>query len=206
MTIKNRYPLPYIDDLFYQICGAMLFSKIDLRSGYHQVRIKDEDIFKTAFRTQYGHYEFVVMPFALTNAPATFMCLMNSILSKYLDKFVVVFINDILIYSKTKEEHDGYLQIIFKILREHKLYAKFSKCELFKDKIQYLGHVIFKEGISMDREKVRAIMVWIFPKEIRGYYRKFIEGCSMITNLITSLQKKGKIFVWDLNVKKILIN
>ena len=114
----------------------MIFSKIDLRSGYHQVRIKDKDIFKTTFRTRYGHYEFVVMPFGPTNAPTTFMSLMNSVLSKYLDKFIVVFIDDILISSKTKEEHDENLQIILQVLREHKLYAKFSKCKFFKD--QYI--------------------------------------------------------------------
>ena len=118
MTIKNRYPLPRIDDLFDQLRGATVFSKIDLRSGYHQVRIKDEDIFKTAFRTRYGHYEFVVMPFGLTNTPTTFMCLMNSILSNYLDKFVVGFIDDILIYSKNKQEHGEHLKIILQVLRE----------------------------------------------------------------------------------------
>ena len=119
MTIKNMYPLPCIDDLFDQICGEKIFSKIDLRSGYHQVIIKDEDIFKTAFRTKYRYYEFVVMPFGLTNAPTTFMFLINSVLSNYLDKFVVVFIDDILIYSKTKEEHDEHLKIILQVLREH---------------------------------------------------------------------------------------
>ena len=134
MIIKNRYTLPCINDLFDQIHRAMIFSKIDLIFGYHQVRIKDEDIFKTAFRTRYRHYEFVVMPFGLTNTPTSFMCLMSSVLSKYLDKFVVVFIDDILIYSKTKEEHDEHLQIILQVLREHKLYAKFSKYEFFKDK------------------------------------------------------------------------
>ena len=135
MTIKNRHPSPHIDDLFDQILGATIFSKIDLRSGYHQVIIKDEDIFKTAFRTWYGHYEFVVMLFGLMNAPTTFMCLMNRVLSKYLHKFVVVFIDDILIYSKMKEEHDEHLQIILHVLREHKLYAKFNKCKFYKDKI-----------------------------------------------------------------------
>ena len=116
MTIKNRYPLPHIDDLFDQLRGAMVFPKIDLRSGYHQVRIKDEDIFKTDFRTRYGHYEFVVMPFGLTNAPAIFICLMNNVMQKYLDKFVVMFINDILIYSKTEEEHKEHLKTVLQEL------------------------------------------------------------------------------------------
>ena len=144
MTIKNRYPLPRIGDLFDQIRGATIFSKIDLRSSYHQVRIKDEDIFKTTFQTRYRHYEFVVMPSGLTNAPATFMYLMSNVVSKYLEKFVVVFIDDILVYSKKKEEHDEDLNIILQVLREHQLYAKFNKCDFYKDKIQYLGHIISK--------------------------------------------------------------
>ena len=150
MTIKNRYPLPCIDDLFYQLHGATVFLKIDLRSGYHQVRIKDEDIFKTTFRTRYGHYEFVVMPFGTNNAPSVFMCLMNNVMHKYLDKFMVVFMDDIIIYSKSKGEHEEHLKIVLQELREHQLYAKFSKCDFFKDKIQYLGNVVTKEGISVD--------------------------------------------------------
>ena len=121
MTIKNRYPLPHIDDLFDQLRGATVFLKIDLRSGYHQVRIKDEDIFKTAFRTRYGHYEFVVMPFSLTNSPADFMRLMNNVMHQYLDKFVVMFIDDILIYSKSEEEHKEHLKIVLQELRDHQL-------------------------------------------------------------------------------------
>jgi hypothetical protein len=134
MTIKNKYPLPRIDDLFDQLRGATIFSKIDLRSGYHQVQIKDEDIHKTTFRTRYGHYEFVVVPFGLTNAPTTFMFLMNNVLNKFLDKFVLVFIDDILIYSKRREEHEEHLKSVLQVLREHKLYAKFSKCDFFKNK------------------------------------------------------------------------
>ena len=120
--------MPRIDDLFDQLGGASIFSKIDLRSGYHQVQIKGEDIDKTTFQMRYGHYEFVIVPFGLTNAPDTFMCLMNNVLSKFLDKFVLVFIDDILIYSKNREEH---LRLVLQVLREHQLYAKFSKCDFF---------------------------------------------------------------------------
>src|SRR5712692_1563219 len=135
MTIKNRYPMPRIDDLFDQLRGAKVFSKIDLRSGYHQVRIKDEDIHKTAFGTRYGHYEFVVVPFGLTNAPATFMCLMNSVFSRYLDKFVLVFLDGILVYSKNEEEHEEHLILTLSLLREHQLYPKLSKCDFYKERI-----------------------------------------------------------------------
>ena len=127
MTIKNKYPLPRINDLFDQVGGAKIFSKLDLRSSYHQFRIKDEDIKKISFRTRYRHYDFVVIHFGLTNAPATFMCLMNNIFSQYLDKFVVVFIDDILVYSKIEEEHDEHLQIVLQTLRKHKIYRKFRQ-------------------------------------------------------------------------------
>ncbi|KAL4035094.1 hypothetical protein IC575_003768 [Cucumis melo] len=129
VTVKNRYPLPRIDDLFDQLQGATVFSKIDLRSGYHQLRIKDEDIPKTAFRSRYGHYEFIVMSFGLTNAPAVFMDLMNRVFREFLDTFVIVFIDDILIYSKTEAEHEEHLRMVLQTLRDNKLYAKFSKCE-----------------------------------------------------------------------------
>ena len=129
LTIKNKYPLPRIDDLFDQLRGAAVFSKIDLRSGYHQLRIKESDVFKTAFRTHYGHYEFLVMPFGLTNAPAAFMDLMNRVFKDYLDKFVIGFIDDILVYSRSKGEHEQHLRLVLEMLRQHKLYAKFTKCE-----------------------------------------------------------------------------
>ena len=144
VIIKNSYPLPRIDDLFDQLQGASHFSKIDLRSGYHQLKIRREDIPKTAFKTRYGHYEFLVLPFWLTNAPAAFMDLMNRVFKPYLDKFVVVFIDDILIYSKSHVEH---LRIVLQTLRTHQLYAKLSKCEFWLNSVSFLGHVISKEGV-----------------------------------------------------------
>ncbi|GJY76912.1 putative reverse transcriptase domain-containing protein [Tanacetum coccineum] len=153
LTVKNRYPLPRIDDLFDQLQGSSVYSKIDLRSGYHQLRVREEDIPKTAFRTRYGHYEFQVMPFGLTNAPAVFMDLMNRVCKPYLDKFVIVFIDDILIYSKNKQEHEEHLKQILELLKKEELYAKFSKCEFWIPKVQFLGHVIDSEGIHVDPAK-----------------------------------------------------
>jgi len=147
LTVKNRYPLPRIDDLFDQLQGARCFSKIDLRSGYHQLRVHENDIPKTAFRTRYGHFEFTVMPFGLTNAPAVFMDLMNRVCGPYLDKFVIVFIDDILIYSKSKEEHKEHLRKVLELLRKEKLYAKFSKCDFWLEEVQFLGHIVNKDGI-----------------------------------------------------------
>ncbi|GKC29169.1 putative reverse transcriptase domain-containing protein, partial [Tanacetum coccineum] len=183
LTIKNRYPLPRIDDLFDQLQGSSVYSKIDLRSGYHQLRIREEDIPITAFRTRYGHYEFQVMPFGLTNAPAVFMDLMNRVCKPYLDKFVIVFIDDILIYSKNKEEHDRHLKTILNLLRSEKLYAKFSKCDFWLDSVQFLGHVIDSSGVHVDPAKIEAIKNWAAPTtptEVRqflglaGYYRSVI--------------------------------
>eukprot|EP00253_Pinus_taeda_P035458 PITA_35458 len=196
LTIKKKYPLPRIDKLFDQVKGATVFSKIDLRSGYHQIWIKEEDIAKTAFRTRYGHYEFMVLPFGLTNAPATFMCLMNNIFHQFLDQFVLIFIDDILIYSRTVEEHQEHLRMVLQTLREHQLYAKFSKCDFFQEGIQYLGHVITKDGIDVDPEKIKAIMEWTVPKDVAdiqsfmglaGYYRRFVKGFSKVAFPITSL-------------------
>ncbi|GJY49733.1 putative reverse transcriptase domain-containing protein [Tanacetum coccineum] len=180
LTVKNRYPLPRIDDLFDQLQGSSVYSKIDLRSGYHQLRVREEDIPKTAFRTRYGHYEFQVMPFGLTNAPAVFMDLMNRVCKPYLDKFVIVFIDDILIYSKNKQEHKEHLKQILELLKKEELYAKFSKCEFWIPKVQFLGHVIDSKGIHVDPAKIESIKDWVSPKsptEIRqflslaGYYR-----------------------------------
>ncbi|GJZ61239.1 putative reverse transcriptase domain-containing protein [Tanacetum coccineum] len=157
MTIKNRYPLPIIDDLFDQLQGSSMYSKINLRSGYHQLRIKEKDIPITTFRTQYGHFKFQVMPFGLTNTPAVFMDLMNQVCKPYLDKFVIVFIDDILIYSKDKEEHGEHLKIILELLKKEQLCAKFSKYDFWLDLIQFLGHVIDNKGVHVDPAKIEAI-------------------------------------------------
>ncbi|GJT14007.1 putative reverse transcriptase domain-containing protein [Tanacetum coccineum] len=164
LTVKNRYPLPRIDDLFDQLQGSRVYSKIDLRSGYHQLRVREEDIPKTTFRTHYGHYEFQVMPFGLTNAPAVFMDLMNRVCKPYLDRFVIVFIDDILIYSKSRKEHEGHLKLILNLLKKEELYAKFSKCEFWLSKVQFLGHVIDSEGIHVDPAKIEPIKDWASPK------------------------------------------
>ncbi|GJX19631.1 putative reverse transcriptase domain-containing protein [Tanacetum coccineum] len=156
LTVKNRYPLPRIDDLFDQLQGSSVYSKIDLRSGYHQLRVRDEDIPKTAFKTRYRHYEFHVMPFGLTNAPAVFMDLMNHVCKPYLDKFVIVFIDDILIYSRIKEEHTDNLRIILELLKKERLYAKLSKCDFLVSIIQFLKHLIDSQGIHVGPAKIKA--------------------------------------------------
>ncbi|GJS04585.1 putative nucleotidyltransferase, ribonuclease H [Tanacetum coccineum] len=205
LTVKNRYPLPRIDGLFDQLQGYNIYSKIDLRSGYHQLRVREEDIPKTAFRTRYGHYEFRVMPFGLTNAPAVFMDLMNHVCKPYLDKFVIVFIDDILIYSHNEKEHKEHLKTILELLKEEELYAKFSKCEFWINTVKFLGHVIDSSGIHVDPAKIEAVKNWASPttpSEIRqflglaGYYRRFIEGFSKIAKPMTELTQKDRKFDW----------
>ncbi|KAI3815654.1 hypothetical protein L1987_15332 [Smallanthus sonchifolius] len=163
VTIKNRYPFPRIDDLFDQLQGSSFYSKIDLRSVYHQLRVRDEDISKTAFRTRYSHYEFMVMPFGLTNAPEVFMELMNRVCKPYLDHFVIVFIDDILIYSKNKEEHEEHIRLILELLKQEQVYAMFSKCEFWIREVQFLGHVVNEKGIHVDPSKIEAIKNWAAP-------------------------------------------
>ena len=196
VTIKNKYPLPHIDTLFDQLAGAKVFSKIDLRLGYHQIKIRPQDIPKTAFSTRYGLYEYLAVSFGLTNAPAFFMYLMNSVFMPELDKFVVVFIDDILIYSKNDEEHTCHLRIVLTRLREHQLYAKFSKCEFWLDRVQFLGHVLTPEGVSVDPSKVQDVLDWKSPRSVHqirqflglaGYYRRFIPDFSKIAQPMTKL-------------------
>ena len=205
-TIHNQYPLLRIDELFDQLHGSRVYSKIDLRSGYHQLRVRENDVSKTAFRTRYGHYEFLVMPFGLTNAPAAFMDLMNWVFSSYLDKFVIVFIDDILVYSGSPKEHAEHLRTILQILRERQLYAKFSKCQFWLDKVAFLGHVISAEGISVNPHKIEAIVNWKPPTNVSevcsflglaGYYRKFVDGFSKIATPSTNLLKKDQKFEWS---------
>jgi len=205
VTIRNKYPLPRIEDLFDQLQGAVHFSKIDLRSGYHQLRIREEDVSKTTFRTRYGHYEFLVMPFGLTNAPAVFMDLMNRVFRPFLDKFVIVFIDDILVYSRSQEEHENHLKTVLQTLREHKLYAKFSKCEFWLDSVAFLGHVVSKDGIKVDSKKTEAVQKWprpTSPTEIRSflglanYYRRFVQDFSKIASPLTKLTQKNAKFQW----------
>ena len=177
-----------------------MFSKIDLRSGYYQLKVRESDILETTFLTRYGHYEFLVMSFGLTKAPTTFMDLINRVFEEYLDKFVIVFIDDILVYSSTMEEHELHLKIVLEKLREKRLYTKFSKCEFWLEKVAFLGHVVSKEGISMDSSKVEAVSQWKQPKnptEVRsflglaGYYRRFVNGFSNIATPMTTLTCKN---------------
>ncbi|GJZ13752.1 putative reverse transcriptase domain-containing protein [Tanacetum coccineum] len=206
LTVKNCYPLSRIDDLFDQLQGSSVYSKIDMLSGYHQLRIKEEDILITAFRTRYGHFEFQVMPFRLNNAPAVFMDLMNRVCKPYLDKFVIMFIDDILVYSKDKEDHGKNLKIILELLKKDRLYAKFSQCDFWLDSVQLLGHVIDRNGVHVDPAKIKAIRNWdapTMPTKVRqflglaGYYQSFIEGFYLISKPLTKLTQKDKKYKWD---------
>ena len=185
--------------MFDQLRGARVYSKIDLCTSYHQLRVRETDIPEIVFRTRYGHFEFTMMPFGLTNAPAAFMDLMHRVFQPYLDQFVVVVVDDILIYSQSETEHEYHLRIILQLLRDHKLYAKFSKCEFWLTEVRFLGHVVSLLGVSVDPEKVEVVMSWERPKsvfEIRsflglaGYYRRFIEDFSRLAEPIMRLTWK----------------
>jgi hypothetical protein len=206
-TVKNRYPLPRIDDLFDCLSKTKVFSRIDLRSGYYKIRIKEGDEEKTACLTRYGSYEFMVMPFGLNNAPATFCTLMNDIFRKWLDDFVVVYIDDILIYSSSLEEHAEHLRKVFQRLRESKLYTKLDKCEFGVTEVDFLEHRITQEGLMMDDHKVKEILDWELPKSVptlrsflglASYYRKFIKNFAKITAPLTNLLKKSAVtYEWE---------
>jgi len=205
ITIKYRHPIPRLDDMLDELHGSKLFSKIDLKSGYHQIRMKEGDEWKTAFKTKYGLYELLVMPFELTNAPSTFMRLMNHVLRAFIGKFVVVYFDDILIYSKEIDEHISHLRQVLDVLRKEYLYANLKKCDFCMDKIVFLGYVVSAKGIEMDEAKVKAIQEWPTPKYITdvrsfhglaSFYRRFVKDFSTIASPLTEIVKKAVGFKW----------
>lgn len=205
LTVKNKHPLPIVDELLDELSGASWFTKLDFRSGYHQIRVAKGEEFKTAFKTHSGLYEFRVMPFGLTNAPATFQSIMNTIFAPILRKHVLVFMDDILVYSPSLETHLFHLEQVFQIIQEHKFCIKQSKCVFAQPQLEYLGHVISANGVSTEPSKIQAVVDWPVPKSIKalrgflgltGYYRRFIKSYSMISRPLTQLLKKGVLFQW----------
>ena len=205
MTVKNKYPIPRADDLLDRLKDAKIFSKIDLVAGYHQIRISEEDIPKTAFRSRYGLYEFTVLTFGLTNAPASFQALVNDILGDFLDKFVLVYLDDILVYSETEKEHAEHLQKVFEVLRKHSLFAKPSKCVFGQLEVEYLGHIVSSKGVQVDPAKIEALSSWPAPMDIHelrsflglaNYYRRFVKSYSDIAKPLLNLLKQGN-WKWE---------
>ena len=209
--IKNRYPSPRVNHLFDKLRGSQVYSKINLCTGYNQLRVREVDIPKTVFGTRYGHFEFTVMPFGLTNALAAFMDLMHRVFQPYLDHFIVVFVDNILIYSMFEEEHKDHLRIILQVLRGHQFYAKFRKCEFWLTEVKFLGHVESASSVLVDLKKVEVVMSWERQKsifEIRSffglarYYRRFIEDFSWLAALMIRLTHKEVKFEWNYLVER----
>jgi len=205
LTIKNSYPMPIMDEFLDELAGAIWFASLDLRSGYHQILVDPADTFKTAFQTHNGHYEYKVMPYGVTGGPATFQHVMNTVLAPLLRKCVVVFIDDILIYSKTWEDHIQHIREVFLLLQHHQFKVKLSKCSFAQQEVHYLGHVISGAGVATDPSKVRDILNWPTPQSVKdvraflglaGYYRKFVKNFGVISKPLTTLLKKRVLFVW----------
>ena len=206
IIVRNRYALPLISSLLERLSGAKVFTKLDLRGAYNLVRICPGDEWNTTFRTRYGHLEYTVMPFGLTNAPAVFQHMANDIFRDFLDSFTIVYLDDILIYSKTQEEHDIHVRQVLQRLREYGLYAKLEKCSFDQNHVEFLGYVVSQQGISMDPSKVQTILNWQPPRSVRdvqcflgfaNFYRKFIKNYSNIVMPLTELTRKNKSFTWS---------
>jgi len=204
-TVRDLFPIPVVDELLDELKGATFFTKLDLHSCYHQVRMHPEDIHKTALRTHHGHFEFVVMVFGLTNAPSMFQALMNEVLGPYLRKFVLVFFDDILIYSKLWSDHLRHIRAVFTVLRAHRLFLKQSKCSFAERSVAYLGHIISDAGVAMDPAKIQAVQAWPQPRTVRalrgflgltGYYRRFINVYGAMAAPLTALLKR-EAFLWS---------
>lgn len=204
-TIKNKFPLPIIEELFEELLGATWFTTLDLRSGFRQILVAKGDQYKTAFQTHFGHYEYKVMPYGLTGAPSTFQAIMNHILKPILRKCVVVFIDDILIYSKTYEEHLQHVRMVFELLQEHQFQVRLSKCSFAKHQLNYPEHVLSSKGVATDPSKISIVQNWPVPETVKqlrsflgvaGYYRRFVRNFGILARPLTDLLKKGQHFVW----------
>lgn len=209
VTVKDRFPIPTVDELLDELGQSVIFSKLDLRAGYHQIRVHEKDVFKTAFRTHEARYKFLVMPFGLSNAPSTFQATMNYILKGFLRRFVVVFFDDILIYSSSVDEHAEHVGLVLQCLQSHKFYVKMSKCSFSQPTVDYLGHIVGNGGVRADPKKIVAMVAWPEPKSIKqlrgflgltGYYRKFVKGYATISATLTDLLRTDG-FRWSESAK-----